>query len=231
MCSGIFFEKFNWGRKYITIAGTLCVISSMAEFTGHMLLFYSAILTILIFILISNGKKVVSFIVKHISSRTFIIVLSLISVLFLSILNREYNKREAERYSSVVFKGKESGDKDIGRSWEWIHKNTIEGKRIAYAGRGEFYPLFGHLLVNDVFYVSVNDKPPVVHYYQGGLYRNELDEKAWLKNIKESRVQLLVIYLPHREDKFPIEDQWAVSHPELFTQVFKNSLAHIYKID
>jgi hypothetical protein len=151
-------------------------------------------------------------------------------------LNAKYDREEFIRYATL-FKGRESVQLDIGRAWKWLDEHTAEGKNIAYTGRSEFYPLFGSRLKNNVVYVSLNDKPPLAHYYADGLYRREKNYQYWLNNLTRERMDYLFVALPHKLNnessdpaKFPIEDDWALQHPESFEPVYRNSLARIYKI-
>ncbi|MEW6101144.1 MAG: hypothetical protein AB1481_02500 [Candidatus Omnitrophota bacterium] len=226
---GIFAEKFNWGRKYTGILATVCVLSSAAEFSGHAELVISLVLSAAIFLFIYNFRRITAFLSEKGFLRPIYAILILLFVLGLFALNAQYDRNEADRYA-VLFRGRESVEGDIGRLWQWVHNNSAQGKRIAYTGRGEFYPLFGPKLVNDVFYVSVNDKPPVAHYYPGGEHRRELSQKSWLKNIRSNAVDMLVVYLPHEENKFPIEDEWAAKNPDKFRLVYKNSKAKVYSV-
>ncbi len=229
VCFGIFLERFGWGRKYVLFFGSICVISSMAEFSGHLELIVSLTLSAFLLIIILNSKKIYGFFRKHIPEIFLLPLVIFIIIGFLFIANAKYEREEAVRYGRL-FRGKEAAENDAGVLWEWIHNNTLEGKRIAYTGRGEFYPLFGRRLVNDVFYVSVNKTVPLAHNYPGALYRAELDEKAWLKNIFDNKVDLLVVYLPHQSDQFPVEDEWAMKNKNIFNLVYENSKARVYEV-
>jgi len=201
----------------------------MAEFSGHLELIVSLTLSAFLLIIILNSKKIYGFFRKHIPEIFLLPLVIFIIIGFLFIANAKYEREEAVRYGRL-FRGKEAAENDAGVLWEWIHNNTLEGKRIAYTGRGEFYPLFGRRLVNDVFYVSVNKTVPLAHNYPGALYRAELDEKAWLKNIFDNKVDLLVVYLPHQSDQFPVEDEWAMKNKNIFNLVYENSKARVYEV-
>ena len=67
------------------------------------------------------------------------------------------------------------------------------------------------------------------------IYSIEFSKKE-LNNLIKEKVDYLFIALPHEGNnesadlnKFPIEDEWAVSHPEYFNLVFSNCQARIYK--
>jgi hypothetical protein len=161
----------------------------------------------------------------------------LILFVSLSYLNEKYNREEFERYPYLFIKA-EIGQRDTGFAWQWLNENTKVGMRIAYTGKSEFYPLFGERIKNDVFYISVNDKPAMPHLYPDGLYRKNKDFKAWRKNLKEAKIDILFIGLPHdinneSDDitKFPIEDEWARSDKTEFKLIFENSKARIYSVD
>jgi hypothetical protein len=166
---------------------------------------------------------------KNLTTIRLRIALAFIFIISVVFLNLKYNNEAASRYP-LLFYGKEAKEKDVGLAWQWIYKNTSGGKRIAYTGRGEFYPLFGQGLVNDVFYVSVNDKFPLAHHYPDGLYRKEKDEATWLNNLKKKNVELLFVYLPHEENIFPIENDWAEKNKDKFKLVFENSKVKIFSV-
>ena len=97
--------------------------------------------------------------------------------------------------------------------------------------------MFGEKLKNDVEYVSVNEKKIMPYNKPDGLYRKEKNYSAWFNNLKNDKVNYLFVALPFFSNKesndpseFPIEDKWALEHPELFRLVYKNSLAHIYLV-
>lgn len=232
----LFLDQFRWGKKYITIVGFLAILSSAAELAHRKELVISLLLSFLIFSLLFLFRKKIISNLRTIFSIGFVLIFILISTAFLSFLNDKYNKEEFSRYP-LLFKGKEIGEKDIGLAWRWLNENTGSGRRIAYTGRSEIYPLFGTHLKNDAFYISVNDKPPLPHYYPDGSYRKEKNFQSWLRNLDKKKIEYLFIALPHEVNnesdnlkEFSIEDKWASLHPDIFQLIFSNSKAHIYKV-
>ena len=158
------------------------------------------------------------------------------AVIFFVYFNAKYNREEFLRYT-LGFSKKELWQKDIGIAWMKLNEITGSGARVAYTGRQEFYPMFGEKLKNNVEYVSVNEKKITPYNKPDGLYRKEKSYAAWENNLKKDKINYLFIALPFLSNKesndpneFPIEDKWALEHPELFRMVYKNSLAHIYLV-
>jgi hypothetical protein len=152
------------------------------------------------------------------------------------LLNNKYDKEESRR-CTLGFSKKESWQVDIGKSWQWLNENTGRGANVAYAGRQEFYPLFGTKLKNNVRYISINEREPDPYNKPDGLLRAKKDYHAWRNNLKKNNIEYLFIALPFFENrevddpsKFTIEDEWALGHPEEFELLYSNSLARIYKI-
>jgi len=66
-----------------------------------------------------------------------------------------------------------------------------------------------------------------------GNYREHPDYDVWLKNLKARRIEYLVVYsLRKIEDSvvFPLENDWALLHPEKFIPVFNKRTVNIYRI-
>ncbi|MDP2927671.1 MAG: glycosyltransferase family 39 protein [Candidatus Omnitrophota bacterium] len=232
----VFLDKFKYGKKYLTFLGFICIFSSAAELAKRNELIFSFLLALLLFAIAFIFRKSLMRNLRNILSLKALLVMVIITFVVLFILNEKYNREEFNRYA-ISFKGKESAQVDIGRAWKWLNENTGSGMKIAYTGRSEFYPFFGSKLKNSVLYVSVNDKPPLAHFYADGLYRKEKNYGSWLNNLRKDKVDYLFIALPHKLNnesndlkKFPIEDDWASGHAESFKLVFSNSLARIYKI-
>jgi hypothetical protein len=136
-------------------------------------------------------------------------------------------------------------------AWNWLNNNT-SGNNIAYAGRPVPFPLYGSGFKNNVYYVSVNKIDPAKlhyfpdsHYFWGkdflsmhksfeekGNYRGEADYPAWLGNLLRRKTDHLFVYSLHqtKEVEFPMEDAWAVQHPEKFSLIFSNDTIRIYKV-
>jgi hypothetical protein len=232
----IFLDKFKWGKNYITIIGSISILSSAAELAHRKELIVSLILALLLFIvLLFIRKRIPDYFKKILTLRLALIILVMFFV-GLYILNKKYDSEEFLRYP-LLAKGKERGQRDIALAWQWLNLNTGSGKRIAYTGRSEFYPLFGTGVKNSVVYISLNSHTGLPHNYPDGLYRKEKDFPAWIDNLKKSGIDYLFIALPHAVNnesgdpkRFPIEDEWAAMHPGTFKSVFSNSLSHIYQV-
>ena len=233
----LFLDKFKWGKKYITILGLICIFSSAAELAHRYELIICLSASALLFVLLVSLRKRILSSYPHLFNWKSALLVTVILFTGLYFLNEKYDREEFMRYPMLA-KGKEVGQKDLGLGWRWLNENTGNGKRVAYTGRSEIYPLFGTKLKNRVFYISTNDKPAMPHYFSDGLYRREKNFEAWRDNLRRNNIDYLFAALPFdinnessNKKDFPIEDQWAMTHPELFTQVFKNSLVHIYKIN
>jgi hypothetical protein len=232
----LFLDKFNWGKKYTTVVGFLAVLSSACELAHSKELIISLLLSFLVFTLFFLFRKnIIAFLGNKFILR-FAIIFIAISVVPLYYLNDKYNREELSRYS-LLFKGKAPVEKDISLAWIWLNENTGSGKKIAYTGRSEIYPLFGTQIKNDVLYVSLNDKPSLPHYYKDGFYRKERNFNSWKKNLKKQNIDYLFVALPHlinnessNPEECPIEDKWAKSDPLMFSLVFNNSKAKIYSV-
>ena len=232
----VFLDRLNLGEKYITIFGFIAVVSSAFELAHRNELIISVFISLILFILFLVGKnKILNFYKYAFNFRALFIIL-IFTGSVLTFLNIRYNKEEFTRYP-YIFNKKESWQRDIGYAWAWLDKNAAGGKRVAYVGRTEIYPLFGSGLKNDVIYVPVNKKSVLPYDFTDGLYRKEKNFQDWLDNIKFLKIDFLYIALPQVDNResddpneFPIEDRWAAAHPQLFRQVFKNSLVHIYQV-
>jgi len=232
----IFLDKFNWGKRYITIFGFISIIASASELAHRNELIFSILLAMALFILLLlANNKILNFYNKTFNLKTLAIGLIFMAIA-LSFLNYKYDKEEFLRYPQTLSKN-ESWQRDIALGWIWLNENTGDGKRIAYIGRSEIYPLFGAKFKNDVVYVPVNKKSTLPYDLTDGLYRKEKNFQDWVDNIKKLKIDLLFIALPQVDNSesdnpndFPVEDQWAATHPQLFRQVFKNSLVRIYGV-
>ena len=233
----LFLDKFRWGKKYITLFGFICIFSSAAELAHRHELIICLAASALIFVLLVVFRKAVLLRYSRLFNRRSLLSVLVILSIGLYFLNENYNRDKFRRYP-LFAKGKEAGQKDIGLAYIWLNENTGSGKRIAYTGRSEAYPLFGTKLKNRVFYISTNAKPPMPHYFPDGLYRKEKNFEAWKANLKREGIDYFFAALPFdinnessNKKEFPIEDQWALAHPELFKQVFSNSAVHIYEVN
>ncbi len=233
----IFLNKSGWGRKYITFFGLACIFSSAAELAHRGELITCLSISFVLFLLaLFTAKKTNSRPIVFPGLKPLLLLAGLI-FFTLYFLNEKYDREEFNRIPGLFTKN-ELWQRDLGYGWKWLNENTKGGSRVAYTGRNEFYPLFGERLKNRVFYISVNDKPGIAHFYPDGLYRKEKVFGAWLDNLKESRIEYLFVALPQEcsnesEDKkeFPVEDKWALAHPDLFRLVFSNTQVRIYVIN
>jgi hypothetical protein len=119
------------------------------------------------------------------------------------------------------------------------------GARIAYAGTNIPYYLLGAGLRNEVRYVNVDThRGWLLHDYhrdarlrgsptwpnpRPGWDRLHPDYDAWLANLRAERIQMLVVARANPAEghhnvadslQFPIERQWAESHPETFEPLY-----------
>jgi hypothetical protein len=161
--------------------------------------------------------------------------------------NSYYNKNEFKNY--LLHTRYPQEDK---QAWVWLNENTV-GNRIAYAGIPHLLPLYGTNFKNDVIFVSVNKTHPAkLHYFKGGRYlwqkdylemnralgnpgnyREFPDYGTWLSNLKEERIDFLIVYTLHMirgQDVFPLENDWAAIHPEVFEPVFRKNSVMIYRV-
>lgn len=235
LAATLFLDRFNAGKKYLTVVGLICIFASAAEYAKRQELILTFLAALAVFIGLLLARKFILRFWPRIFSLKLWLILGAALFTLLHFLNLKYEREEFNRYATL-FKGREAVQLDIGRAWKWLNENTQEGKNIAYTGRSEFYPLFGSRLQNNVIYVSLNDKPPLAHHYPDGLYRKERNYRQWLNNLTREKIDYLFIALPHKvnneskdPNRFPVEDDWAQAHPESFKPVFANSLARIYE--
>ncbi len=233
----LFLDRFKWSKKYITIFGFACIFSSAAELAHRQELAISLITSAVVFtILLILQRRIALHYSRLLHWKTLVL---LAAALFgcLYFLNERYDREKFMRYV-ISAKGKKGTvQKEFASAWQWLNQDTAGGRRIAYTGRSEFYPLFGTRLKNRVFYISTNNKPSLPHYYGDGLYRREKDFDAWRENLRMEKIDYLFVALPidannesSNKSEFPIEDRWAREHPESFKEVFRNPLVHIYTV-
>jgi len=229
----IFLSKFNWGERYLYGAGVIAVIASITKFANGPLLAISLVLTLVIFVLFLLAAKN-SLSTKIVFNFKISAIIVLIAALSLSWLNIEYDKQEFARYPAT-FSKKEAPQRDTAFGWQWLNDNTGSGKRIAFVGRSEIYPLFGTRLKNKIFYVPVNKRSLAAYAPTDGFYRKEKEFGVWLMNLRKIRANYIFVALPHEVDNesedarvFPVEDRWCRENPGYFKAVFSNSLVHIY---
>ncbi|MDD2752355.1 MAG: hypothetical protein PHN59_04420 [Candidatus Omnitrophica bacterium] len=237
-------ETFKISGKLLRILVISCVIGSIPELAKKIELVAGLFLSLVLFF--SLGP-----IIRLLKKNSGLKVILLLIFTFASLIlaERYYIDNEFPRYSRMV---KYSGFwPEATKAWHWINENT-SGNNIAYIGRPVAFPLYGANFKNNVYYVSVNAvEPAMLHYflrsryiwgYNGNQvfrnfespenYRGNADYDVWLNNLKKKKTELLFVYseLIRKTSDFPIEDKWAIDHPEVFNPVFENSTIHIYKI-
>lgn len=249
MVAGFYTVKIlNIPKRIIDILVAVCILASMSELAKRQELIISIIAVFLLFISLP-------FLIRYIKQKGFIkkpaFIFTFLAVIILSpaALETHYVKNEYPAYIKMV---KYSGFwPDAVRAWDWLNSNTT-GNNIAYVGRPVPFPLYGTKFKNNVYYVSVNKTEPVkLHYFTNsyyqwdndflnlhknlevkGNYRSEADYSAWLDNLSRRNTDYLFIYSLHQTKNiiFPLEDNWAGSHPQRFAPVFANKTIKIYKI-
>ena len=230
----------------MNILVVISVLASMPELAQHQELIGSLLLTAILFFALRPG---LNFLHSLKPKKLFVGIIFLFLVLTLAWGQKYYRENEYSSYSSMV---KYSGFwPDAVRAWDWLNRNT-EASNIAYAGRPVPFPLYGTDFKNSVYYVSINAIDPVkLHYFpngsyhwgydfltlhknleEDGNYRTRSDYNVWLNNLLRRKTGYLFVYSLHqtREVLFPIEDEWAGSHPGRFVLLFENATVHIYKI-
>ncbi len=238
-------DILNIPKIILRVLVIICAVASMAEFGKRFELAGSLVFTVLLFLILPGLWH---FVKTRKLARVFLIG-SAVIFLTLVLLEKYYIKNEYRRYLAMV---KYSGFwPDTAKAWVWLNANT-SGNNIAYIGRPVPFPLYGTGLKNNVYYVSVNTvEPAMLHYFPNSKYiwgyngnevfrnfespenyRGNADYNVWLSNLKKKKTDFLFIYseLIKKTDDFPIEDKWAIMHPEIFNLVFENSTIRIYKL-
>jgi hypothetical protein len=232
----IFFDKFKWGKRYLNIVAFISIAASITMLANGFELVFSVVLFLVLFSLVFLFRRKIEKVIGKVLSLKFLLLFFISMVIVLYVLNDNYNKSEFFRYPSTISR-KESSKRDIAFAWQWFNANNGKGAKVGYAGRTEIYPLFGSNLKNEVMYVPVNKISMAPYDLRDGFYRKEMNYSDWISNLRKLNIAYLFIALPEEINNetdlgcFPIEDKWALEHPELFTQVFKNSLAHIYNVN
>lgn len=225
----------------------ICVLVSSFELAKRQELVSSVILTILMF---STAAYLINKKILFKASRKVLFILLLIVMLFgLKLTEVWYLKNEFPGYLKMV---KYSGFwPEAAAAWGWLNQNT-SGNNVAYVGKPVPFPLYGTNFKNNVYYVSVNSvEPAKLHYFRNTKYdwgknnenmhgvfeetdnyRGRADYGIWFDNLLKRGSQFLFVYSLHhyKKLKFPLEDGWAVDHPQEFQSVFKNASVHIYKV-
>lgn len=232
----IFVTKLPQGEKYLSVVSLVSILAAVSQLAHRYELVSSILLSLACFALLVRYKKQLAAFYKN-KNFSKVVLIGLISgSLCLAYLNNRYNNEEYSRYISSLSK-KERWQVDLRKGWQALNEITQEGARVAYTGRQDAYPLYGTGLKNEVRYVSINEKEITPYNNPDGLYRQIKDFSAWRENLKRYKAEYLFIAKPvfeNREsldpNKFPIEDEWAIAHPEDFQLVFNNSLSRIYKV-
>ncbi len=233
----IFITKLPRGNKYLAFISFVSILAAAFELAkGHELVM-SILFSLVLFITLALYKKQVAAFYERAALSKIMLAGLLAGSLFLVYFNNKYDREEFDRYP-LSFSKKEAWQVDMGKAWRWLNEETKGGAHIAYTGRSEFYPLFGTKLKNSVAYVSINAKEVSPYNKPDGLCRQTKDFPSWIGNLKKAKIEYLFTALPCAENrevddptKFPIEDEWAVAHPDGFRLLFSNSLAHIYKVN
>jgi hypothetical protein len=235
-------------KIFFALAG-LCAISSIPELASRMELIAGIMATAVVFFSLPFLVERV-FNVNWLKRPLVIYTLCLSIFIPMMLLERNYSAYEFQRYGRMV---KYSGFwPDATEAWYWLNEHT-SGNAIAYVGRPVPFPLYGTGFKNTVYYVSVNGiEPAKVHYYSGSFYRwsydfltlhknleepnnyrGHADFATWYNNLRNKDIGYLFVYSLHqtKETVFPIEEQWAKTHPESFILVFRNSTIRIYQLN
>lgn len=149
----------------------------------------------------------------------------------------EFAKTEAI-YESIKFETWKAFYKEEGELWEFVEKNSKEGKNIAYVGNFLIYPFYGEKFNNNVFYQSVNsiETLPVFKYRRKiefpkedveKLYRNNPDFNLWISGLKKKKTDWIIV----KKDREYIERKWIEKEKEFFKLIFSNNCAEIYKVN
>jgi len=162
-------------------------------------------------------------------------ILYLISLFFfLFILIFEIGKTETI-YPGLKFEIWKAFYKEEGNLWEFVQKNSINGKNIAYIGSFFIYPLYGEKFNNNVFYQSVNsiDSFPVYKYKKKikfpeenpeNLYRENPSYQLWLKGVKDKKIDWIVV-----KKTGYIEEKWIEENLSIFKQIYSFQNFLIYE--
>ena len=235
------YHKLKMAARVFTI---ICALAAAAEISSHLELVSSIALSLAVFFAF---KPVYCWISGFKTKQWLIAGASLFLILYF--LNINYNVNEFKRYPRMT---EYSGLwPQACQAWQWLDENT-GADNIAYVGRPVPFPLYGTNLKNNVFYASVNKtEPAMIHYFPDsryrwgsdflelhknleaqGNYRQHPDYEVWLDNLKKRKTDYLFVYSLHqtKETAFPLEDQWAMNHPERFGLSFSNPTIRIYRI-
>lgn len=236
-------QRFNINRILVRALVSACIIGSVAELSGHWELFCSMMLSICLLFALPRFLK------ARLSPMRIVLTAAL-SIVLLTLLNHDYDAHEFDRYAfgNDRYLRYVKGDRLV---WKWLN-DTTAGTAIAYAGQPLILPLYGTHFKNNVEYVSVNSiHPPRLHdfpnaYYtwdedylkvikgleREGNFRQNPSYGAWLKNLRSDKIEYLVAYTFRRLPRpvFPLENEWAQSHPEDFDLAYSNDAVRVYRL-
>lgn len=157
---------------------------------------------------------------------TPIILLMIVhTLIFRGAFNLENFKINYERQPEI---------KSILSASNWIEKNTPIDSKIAYTGFNLHYPLYGRQLQREVDYININDCQNCRYkdYKNDPLsIRRDPNYENWIKNLAKKEKDYLVVYPFFSDKTLNYELEWAISHKEKFTQVFRERNTYVYKIE
>lgn len=240
-------EILRINKKIVYTLALICIIASLSELTRKIQIFYSLLVTVIIFSLSFVNFKKMNFIKKF--KMPLCAIFILIFILGLGFIQRDYLQHEFQRYIKPIM-ARPVFWPDASKAWVWLNEHTT-GDRIAYVGRPVPFPLYGTHFKNAVYYVPVNKGGCQLHAYPLGHYQRKKDYatlhknleelgnyreganySVWLNNLLDSNTDYLFIYSLHqtKDIEFPIDDVWAKTHPDNFKPEFTNRTIHIYRI-
>jgi hypothetical protein len=239
-----FLERFPKLRRFALAVSCICILASLGELAKKSELVLGFVVSIAVYLLLPSF---LAFFRKFTRVKAIFVVAA--AMLFLLFAQGVFIKNE---YSSYVNMARYSGFwPDSVAAWKWVNEHT-KGENIAYTGRPTPFALYGTGFKNNVRYISVNAVEPVMlHYfpksnyvwgYEGGIwitdfesennYRGGADYDIWMNNLRKAGIDMLFVYsgLSKNGTVYPVEDQWALEHPDKFKQVFSNNEIRIYRV-
>lgn len=212
------FKKF----EYFCIPVFLYICFSVIKSVFFSKLFIIFFILIIPFYFASHFKKAILYL--------FYFLLFIIFLIF-EIFKTEFI------YENTKFTFWKAFYKEEGEIWEFVQKNSKDGKNISYVGCFFIYPFYGIKLQNNLFYQSVNsiETLPVFKYRKKiefpeepveKLYRQNPDFEKWFSGLKNKNIDWIII----RKDKDYIEKTWIDKNKEIFKPIFSTNYAEIYEI-
>ena len=128
-----------------------------------------------------------------------------------------------------------------GEAWNRLEELTTEKPAtIAYSGNALIFPLFGSRLANQVVYVPLHpqDQPsPLTLTKNETIYlqlakarRSAADEKYWLEQLQEQKVDYLLLVQDPKFDGVDFERTFAAHNPEKLRLIFERPDVWIYSV-